>query len=109
MRNVARSLGISLVLLSITGQASEAADCHALVRQSITDDMSNVWQKGQKLPLDIARKGPDGWLYCTHGGSCIPRDMNGTEAVHLIDCKVGVAIGEGDYRLEQTSKGHKKS
>jgi len=66
--------------------------------------MGNLWQKGQVLPVDIARDSREGKFYCTHGGSCVPSELNGNEAVGLIDCIVGPSIGDGDFQLQFRQK-----
>lgn len=88
-----------IVFAPIAAVATDYVNCHIEVRNSVKDDMGNLWQKGQVLPADIARDAPEGRFYCAHGGSCIPGQLNGRDTSHLLDCHVGPSIGDGDFQL----------
>lgn len=75
-------------------------ECQARVQRPVTDDMGHGWKPGDVVPVDIAREGGKGGQFCAHGGACLPRQTaEGQAALALTNCKVGPAIGGGDYRL----------
>ncbi|WP_267114893.1 hypothetical protein [Xanthomonas sacchari] len=108
MRNTLLATIIALAAVPAMASArTPAPDCHAMMLATVKDDMQNTWNKGQTLPVDIARDTPSGGAFCTHGGSCLPRKVAGKEAVRLTDCKIGPSIGDGDYRLVALPHSHK--
>jgi hypothetical protein len=83
---------------------ASAPDCHVRVLHDVTDDLGNHWQVGRILPVTIERDDANGGEYCAHGGSCIPRKVDGAVAVKLTDCVVGPKIDATDYRLVHVKK-----
>ena len=79
--------------------AAEIPDCKVRVLQPLTDDLGNHWQPGQTLSMTIERDNASGGSYCASGGSCVPLKINGSDAVRLLNCRVGAAIGDGDRSL----------
>ncbi|MDV0437390.1 hypothetical protein [Xanthomonas sacchari] len=109
MRNALLTTLIALVAAPAMASArTPASDCHAVMLAAVEDDMHNTWNKGQTVPVDIARDTPSGSAFCTHGGSCLPRKVAGHEAVRLADCKIGPSIGDGDSRLIALPRAHKR-
>jgi hypothetical protein len=88
-----------LALEAVTPRAFAAPECQIRVLRPVTDDVGNVWQPGKTLPATIMRREAGHTSFCAHGGSCLPRMVEGKQAVRLIDCRPGPAIGNGDYRL----------
>ncbi len=76
-----------------------AQECQVRVLQSVTDDSGHRWPVGSVLPATILRDGPEGASYCASGGSCLPLKVNGSDTLHLLNCKVGPSLGDGDRRL----------
>jgi hypothetical protein len=94
-----RALVMLLALDVFTPVAFAAPECQVRVLRPVTDDVGNVWQPGKILPATIMRQQAGQTSFCAHGGSCLPRMVEGKQAVRLIDCRRGPAIGNGDYRL----------
>jgi hypothetical protein len=94
-----RAAVMLLALEAATPLAFAASECQVRVLRQVTDDVGNVWQPGKILPATIMRRQAGQTAYCAHGGSCLPRMVEGKQAVQLIDCRPGPAIGNGDYRL----------
>lgn len=90
---------IALILAAVTPLAAAAPECQVRVLHKVTDDVGNVWQPGKTLPATILRRQAGQTFFCAHGGSCLPRMDKGVQAVQLIDCRRGGAIGNGDYLL----------
>lgn len=84
---------------------AQAGQCKAVVLQGVTDDMGRAWRRGQVLPVDIARDAASGRSFCAHGGSCISQTLRGAPASRLVNCRVGEALGGGDYRLMAVPQG----
>lgn len=87
------------VLLALSAYAAGPQECKARVLVPVTDDMGNAWKTGSILPVNIARDGANGGTFCASGGSCLPRTVNGSKALVLLNCKVGPSLGDGDSRL----------
>lgn len=103
-RKLTVAVAISLLITAPAVAATREPDWHAVIRGPVTDDMNNAWKQGQKLSVDRARETSIGMQYCSHRGSCLPRDLDGKEVVHLTDCKIGASIGDGDRRVEGIAK-----
>ena len=56
MRIAAQRLGLAFVLLSISGQVSEAADCHALIRQPVADDMNMFGKRAKNWQSTLSER-----------------------------------------------------
>ena len=102
MKGVPALLILSLLAVPNTAALGVAPECQVRVLQPLTDDLGNHWQPGHVLPVTIERDNADGGAYCAHGGSCLPRKMNGHDSVKLMNCRIGEAIGGGDHRLSST-------
>lgn len=93
MRHLCASLGMLFAL------GLEAQECKARVITPVVDEMGNHYKAGNILPVDIDRENGTGGTFCASGGSCVPRKLSGNDAVVLVNCKVGPALGGGDFRL----------
>lgn len=88
------------VVVAVTASATcHAQSCRVAVLQSVTDDLGNRWRPHETLPVDIARDEDGRRSFCAHGGACLPEAANGSPAVRLTNCRIGAALGGGDYRL----------
>ena len=87
------------ILVSSRARAASPQECQVRVLAPITDDLGNTWKTGSVLPVDIGREGPNGGAFCAHGGSCLPRLSGSKPVLTLLNCKVGTALGGGDFRL----------
>ena len=90
---------IAVTIALVASAACHAQSCDIVVLQPVTDDIGNRWPSGKTLPVDIARDEAGRRSFCAHGGSCLPESTNGSPAVRLASCRVGGALGGGDYRL----------
>jgi hypothetical protein len=82
-----------------SGATHAAADCSVRILQPVTDDLGNHWETGKILSVTIERDGKDGGSFCAHGGSCVPRKVNQSEAVKLLHCRIGPKIDATDHKL----------
>ena len=93
------SLGC-LILFAVCGlDAAHARECRLKVILPVLDDLGNNWHPGSILPVDIKRVAPAGASFCASGGSCLPIQAHGSAALKLLNCGVGPALGDGDFRL----------
>jgi len=83
-------------------------ECQVHILQPLKDDLGNHWQSGKTLSVTIERDNATGGAFCAHGGSCFPRRIDGRDAVKLLNCHIGPAIGGGDHRLVQNNGTFKK-
>ena len=91
------AVGIILALAScVSGHSQE---CKVRVLQPVNDDLGNYWKAGSVLPVDIERTGPQGDAFCASRGSCLSRTVQGSDALVLLNCRRGAALGGGDFRL----------
>lgn len=98
----------SMPLVPGHGNGMRHPQCHVAITQNVTDDLGNIWKAGQILPVDIARASPSGMSFCAHGGSRIPRRRGDTQAVRLLNCRVGVLIDGPDHELVPIARSHGK-
>ncbi len=80
----------------ISGHAQE---CKVRVLQLVNDDLGNHWKAGSVLSVHIERTGSQGNAFCASRGSCLPRTVQGSDALVLLNCRKGAALGDGDFRL----------
>ena len=99
MNKIVALLFVSTLLVSSRAGASGPQQCQIRVLAPITDDLGNTWKTGSVLAVDIERDGPNGGAFCAHGGSCLPRMAGAQTVLTLLNCKVGPALGGGDFRL----------
>lgn len=101
---LATVLFMSILHGSNRAEASAPQECQVRVLVGVTDDLGNAWKTDSVLPVDIEREGPNGGAFCAHGGSCLPRLAAAGPALTLLNCKVGPALGDGDFRLVPDSE-----
>ena len=99
MDKVVALLFVLTLLVSSPAGASGPQECQVRVLAPITDDLGDTWKTGAVLPVDIERDGPNGGAFCAHGGSCLPRLAGTQPVVTLLNCKVGPALGGGDFNI----------
>ena len=92
-------LSLSLVSQASSAQTASVQECQVRVVQPLIDDLGNHWQPGQVLAVTIERDYASGGAYCASGGSCLPRKVNGSDAVRLLNCRTGASLGGGDHGL----------
>ena len=93
------ALGLSVSAFVPFAQAASTQECQVRVLQALTDDLGNYWKAGEVLPVDIARNGANGGVFCASGGSCLPRKLHGSDALTLLNCQLGPSLGNGDRTL----------
>ncbi len=104
MNKTVALLFLSTLVVSSRAGASGPQECQVRVLASITDDLGTTWKTGSVLPVDIERDGPNGGAFCAHGGSCLPLLAAARPALTLLNCKIGPALGGGDFRLVPDSE-----
>ena len=90
---------VETILALASCVSGHAQECKARVLQPVNDDLGNRWKAGSVLPVDIERTGPQGDAFCASRGSCLPRTVQGSDALVLLNCRKGAAVGDGDFRL----------
>ncbi len=95
----ALTLTLTVLPFASFSEAATVQECEIRVMRPLPDDLGNRWQPGKILPVTIERDDADGGAYCASGGACVPRKVNGGNAVLLVNCRIGTVIGGGDRRL----------
>ncbi len=99
MPTLAILLSLSTIFAVGQTKAPIVHGCQVRVLAPIKDDLGNTWKVGSILPVDIERDGANGGAFCAHAGSCLPQMVGTQPALTLLNCRVGTALGGGDFRL----------